>query len=389
MKWSWRMGRVAGIDIHVHATFPLLFAWITVVMLRSGATASAIAGTLVLMLAVFGLIVIHETAHALTARRFGITTHDITLLPIGGIAHLDHMPREPKQELLIAVAGPAVNVVFAIVLLGILALTGGLSELRVLSATNSTEITTSRILAELFGINLSLTVFNLLPAFPLDGGRVMRALLAIKRKDYVSATLAAAKVGRAFALVFGVVGLFVLDNPMLVVIALFVWLSAASEASAAQTSAALADVPLSQLLITDMRTLSPSDRLSSAVELTIHGFQQDFPVVAGGRLVGMLGRADLVRGLSQHGGSAMVQTAMRKTFPFTMPDAKPEETLKLLTTGGAGAVPVVSDDKLLGLLTLENVAEFMLLQKAGKVTDGSDTTTRSTPAQSPAFAGRS
>ncbi|HXV17462.1 MAG TPA: site-2 protease family protein, partial [Gemmatimonadaceae bacterium] len=118
MKWSWRMGRVAGIDVHVHATFPLLFAWITVVMLRSGATASAIAGTLVLILAVFALIVIHETAHALTARRYGITTHDITLLPIGGIAHLDHMPREPKQELLIAVAGPAVNVAFAIVLFG-------------------------------------------------------------------------------------------------------------------------------------------------------------------------------------------------------------------------------------------------------------------------------
>lgn len=389
MKWSWRMGRVAGIDIHVHATFPLLFAWITVVMLRSGATASAIAGTLVLILAVFALIVIHETAHALTARRYGITTHDITLLPIGGIAHLDHMPREPKQELLIAVAGPAVNVVFAIVLFGILALTGGLSELRVLAATNSTQITTSRILAELFGINLSLTVFNLLPAFPLDGGRVMRALLAIKRKDYVSATLAAAKVGKAFALIFGVVGLFVLDNPMLVVIALFVWLSAASEASAAQTSAALADVPLSQLLITDMRTLSPSDRLSSAVKLTVHGFQQDFPVVADGRLVGMLGRADLVRGLSQHGANAMVQTAMRKTFPFTMPDAKPEETLKLLTTRGAGAVPVVSDDKLLGLLTLENVAEFMLLQKAGKITDGSDDPTRSTPTQFPALAGRS
>ncbi|HMA19488.1 MAG TPA: site-2 protease family protein, partial [Gemmatimonadaceae bacterium] len=287
MKWSWRMGRVAGIDIHVHATFPLLFAWITVVMLRSGATASAIAGTLALILAVFALIVIHETAHALTARRYGITTHDITLLPIGGIAHLDHMPREPKQELLIAVAGPAVNVVFAIVLYGILALTGGLSELRDLATADSTQITTSKILAELFGINLSLTVFNLLPAFPLDGGRVMRALLAIKRKDYVSATVAAAKVGKAFALLFGVVGLFVLDNPMLVVIALFVWLSAASEANAAQTSAALADVPLSQLLITDMRTLSPSDRLSSAVKLTVHGFQQDFPVVADGRLVGM------------------------------------------------------------------------------------------------------
>ncbi len=364
MKWSWRMGRVAGIEIHMHATFPLLFAWIAVVMLRSGATAGAIFVTLALILAVFALLVVHETAHALTARRFGITTRDIVLLPIGGIARLDRMPREPKQELLIAVAGPAVNVVFGIVLYAILAFSGGISELRELAAAESTRITPSLILAQLFAINLTLTVFNLLPAFPLDGGRVLRAVLAMRRKNYLSATLAAARIGRAFALLFGLVGLFVLDNPMLVVIALFVWLSAASEASAAQTSAALADVPLTSLLITDLHTLAPDDLLSAAVDTAIHGFQQDFPVVENGRLIGMLGRADLVRGLSQHGASAAVASAMQRTFPSANPDQKPEEVLKLLSASGTGAVPVVHDGKFLGLLTLENTAEFLLLQRA-------------------------
>lgn len=364
MKWSWRMGRVAGIEIHVHATFPLLFAWITVVMLRGGATTSAIVAMLALILAVFALIVVHETAHALTARRFGITTRDITLLPIGGIARLDRMPREPKQELLVALAGPAVNVVFAIVLYAVLALSGGISELRELAAADNVTITASTILAELFAINVSLTVFNLLPAFPLDGGRILRALLAMRSKNYVSATVAAARVGRIFALLFGLAGLFVLDSPMLVVIALFVWLSAASEASMVETSAALSEVPLASLLITDVHTLAPSDALSVAVDLTVHGFQQDFPVVENGQLIGMLSRTDLVRGLSQDGGGGSVLSAMRKTFPSARPDVKPEDAFKVLTTAGTGAVPVVRDGKLLGLLTMENVMEFLLLQKA-------------------------
>lgn len=364
MKWSWRMGRVAGIEIHVHATFPLLFAWITVVMLRGGASASAIVATFALIIAVFALIVIHETAHALMARRFGIKTRDITLLPIGGVARLERMPREPKQELLVALAGPAVNVVFAIALYLILAFSGGMSELRTIAATGNVTITTSSILAQLFAINVSLTVFNLLPAFPLDGGRVLRALLAMRSKDYVSATVAAARVGRAFALLFGLAGLFLLDSPMLVVIALFVWLSAASEASMVETSAALAEVPLASLLITDVRTLAPGDTLSVAVDLTVHGFQQDFPVVDNGKLIGMLSRTDLVRGLSQDGGSGTVLSAMRKTFPSAPPDLKPEAAFKVLTTAGTGAVPVVREGRLLGLLTMENVMEFLLLQKA-------------------------
>lgn len=364
MKWSWRVGRIAGIDIRVHATFPLLFAWIALIAVRGGATLASVVGTVALILTVFTLVVLHECAHALVARRFGIRTHDITLLPIGGIARLERMPREPRQELLIALAGPAVNVVLAIILYAALALSGDLARLRGLDDAGTMTMTLATALAQLFAINVSLALFNLLPAFPLDGGRVLRALLAMRRGDYAKATETAARIGKAFALLFGLAGLFVISSPMLVVISLFVWLSAASEAAAAQTAAALVDVPLASLLITDLDTLSPQDPLSRASELTIQGFQQDFPVVENGALVGMLSRADLVRGLTHHGSGATVATAMRRDFHSAMPDDTPEQALKELATDAGGSLPVIRDGELVGLLTAENVMEFLMLKGA-------------------------
>ncbi|HEY5441647.1 MAG TPA: site-2 protease family protein [Gemmatimonadaceae bacterium] len=365
MKWSWHVGRIAGIDIRVHATFPLLFAWIALIAVRGGATPAAVLGAVVLTLAVFVLVVLHECAHALTARRFGIHTRDITLLPIGGIARLERMPREPRQELLVALAGPAVNVVLAIILYATLALSGDLAQLRELNEAGTTTTTSAAAaLAQLFAVNVSLALFNLLPAFPLDGGRALRALLAMRGGDYVKATVTAARVGRAFALLFGLVGLFVISSPMLVIISLFIWLSAASEATAAQTAAALADVPLASLLITDVRTLAPHDPLSRAAELTIQGYQQDFPVIDDGTLVGMLGRADLVRGLANHGTGGTVGSAMRRDFHSATPDDTPEEGLKELATGGGASLPVVRDGELVGLLTAENVMEFLMLKGA-------------------------
>ncbi len=366
MKWSWRIGRIIGIDVRVHATFPLLFAWIAVIAVRGGATAASVLGTLALLLSVFSLVVLHECAHALMARRFGIHTSDITLLPIGGIARLERMPREPRQELLIALAGPAVNVVLAIILYGALALSGDLALLRELDDAGTVTMSFAFVLAQLFAINVSLAVFNLLPAFPLDGGRVLRALLAMRGGDFAKATVTAALVGKAFALLFGLVGLFVINSPMLVVIALFVWLAAASEAAAAETGAALADVSLASLLITDVRTLLPHDALSRAAELTIQGYQQDFPVIDNGALVGMLSRADLVRGLAAHGRDGTVTAAMRRDFLSATPDDTPEEALKELATESGGSLPVLRDGKLVGLLTAENVMEFLMLKGALK-----------------------
>jgi Zn-dependent protease len=225
MSWSWRIGRIAGIDVYVHATFFLLLLWEAVRGYQAhGNPAEAVAG-LVFILVLFGIVVLHELGHALAARGYGIRTRDIILLPIGGVARLERMPRDPWQELVVAIAGPAVNVVLAAGIYTGLALGRGLStfgdSLRVGGG----------FLDRLFWVNVSLAVFNLLPAFPMDGGRVLRAALAL-RLDYVRATRIAATVGQGMALLFGLLGL--LFDPFLVFIAVFIWLGAAVEVQQAE-----------------------------------------------------------------------------------------------------------------------------------------------------------
>src|SRR5207244_1426998 len=180
MKWSWKVGSVAGIDLYVHATFFLLIAWVGITYWLAGGSAAALDG-IAFILALFAIVVLHELGHALTARRFGIPTRDITLLPIGGVARLDRMPQDPKQELLVALAGPAVNVVLAAILFVVLELGEGLA------AYGQVVRVGGSFLDQLFWVNVSLAVFNLLPAFPMDGGRVLRGLLAL-RMDYLRAT---------------------------------------------------------------------------------------------------------------------------------------------------------------------------------------------------------
>ena len=364
MKWSWRLGHIAGIGVYVHATFPLLLAWVALSQLSGGATAIGVLYALAMILVVFGIVVAHELGHALMARRFGIATRDITLLPIGGIARLERMPREPKQELAIALAGPAVNLVLAFVCYVLLQFAGDDGgTLAELSAADIRPDTRSALI-QLLSVNVWLLLFNLLPAFPLDGGRALRAVLAWRSGDFAGATVAAARIGRVFALLFGMLGLFVVPNPFLVVIALFVWLAAAGEAQSVQTAAALDGVPLERLLITDLRTLAPQEPLSRASQLVIDGFQQDFPVLEDGRLVGMVGRADLVRGLTAHGSEGRVAEAMRRDFPTASVEESAEVALARLAEGKGNALPVLRGPRFAGLLTNENVMEFVMLQAA-------------------------
>jgi len=222
MKGAWQIGRVAGIVVQVHWTFLLLVGWVVLVHTRDGGgPADALRGV-VLTLAVFLCVVLHEFGHALTARRFGIGTRDITLLPIGGVARLVRMPDDPRQELLVAGAGPAVNVAIAVLLLGILLLTG-----RYVPMTQAARVG-AHFLDQLLLINIVLVVFNLLPAFPMDGGRVLRALLAL-RWPYVQATRWAATAGQTVAVALGFAGV-ALASPFLVLIALFVFSGARAEA---------------------------------------------------------------------------------------------------------------------------------------------------------------
>jgi len=368
MKWSWRIGRIAGIGVYVHATFVLLLVWIALVEYRASGRLAAVAPALLLVLAVFAIVVLHELGHALTARRYGIATRDITLLPIGGVARLERMPREPRQELLIALAGPAVNVVLAALLYALLAATGGAPAAGGLAAPDLAAGDGAgqarTLLARLVGVNVMLAAFNLIPAFPMDGGRVLRAVLAMRSGDYERATAQAARVARVFALLFGVVGLFVVGNPFLVFIALFVWLGAAGEAAAVQSSATLSGVRVERVMMTDVRTLAPSDTLERAVRFVLDGFQQDFPVVENGQVVGVLTRAKLLRTLAERGPSERVASAMHRDFQAVSPDEPIEEVLTKLQACGCHTMPVVRDRTLLGLLSTENVGEFMMVQAA-------------------------
>jgi Zn-dependent protease/predicted transcriptional regulator len=362
MKWSWKVARIAGIDVHVHATFLLLLGWIGLVgYRRTGTPLGALAG-IGFVLLIFVIVLLHEYGHALAARRYGIPTRDITLLPIGGVARLERMPREPRQELVVALAGPAVNVVLALLLWVGLAATGSPPD----ATTVADDRFLSRGLAEqLLRVNVWLAAFNLIPAFPMDGGRVLRAVLAWRTGNYAAATVRAAKVGRFFALVFGLLGLFVVNNPMLVFVALFVWLGAAGEAGAVQEQTALAGVPLERVMMTDVRTLSPQDPLARATQLLLAGFQQDFPVVEGdGTVVGVLTRRDLMAGLQAGGEMARVADAMRRDFVVASPQEPIEDALARLQGSGVSALPVVQGRTLLGLVSLDNVGEFLMVRAA-------------------------
>jgi Zn-dependent protease/CBS domain-containing protein len=363
MKWSWRIGSIAGIALHVHATFLILLAWIAIAEYRSTGSARSAINGLAFVLAVFAIVVLHELGHALAARRYGIKTRDITLLPIGGVARLERMPREPKQELVVALAGPAVNVLLAGILYGLLLATGGMPT-NIDTTSLSTGILERAFLAQLLGVNVMLVLFNLIPAFPMDGGRVLRAILAMRDRDYARATERAARVGKVFAFVFAIVGFFVLENAFLVFIALFVWLGAAGEAAAAQTSATLDGVSIQALMITDVRTLSPRDPLARAVDLILDGFQQDFPIVEGNVVRGMLTRGRLLKALAEGGDQTPVGAVMERDFQQAAPSETAEVVLARLRNCGCHSLPVIDDGKLLGVLTMDNVGEYVMVQAA-------------------------
>jgi Zn-dependent protease len=353
MKWSWRIGRIAGINVYVHGTFLILLGLVALSNYRDRHSGlDALSGVLFIIV-LFGIIVLHELGHALTARRFGIRTHDITLLPIGGIARLERMPEDPKQELLVALAGPAVNVALAMLLFVVLLPVMGLAALSQVALMGEQSLVT------LMWVNVALAVFNMLPAFPMDGGRVLRALLAM-RMDYVRATQVAASVGQMMALLFGLVGL--LFNPFLVLIALFVWMGAAQEASMVQVKSALDGIPISKAMMTDFRTLSSHDSLEQAAQHVLSGYQQDFPVVENGQLVGVLTWDDLLRALSQHDRVVEVGQAMHRQFETADPSEMLEAVFARLQTGGYPSLPIVRDGRVIGVITLDNIGEFLMMQ---------------------------
>jgi Zn-dependent protease/CBS domain-containing protein len=355
MRWSWKIGKLVGIDLYVHATFFLLILWVAIVYWIGGRSLAAVVNGVVFILVLFACVVAHEFGHALTARRYGIPTRDITLLPIGGISRLERMPDKPWEEFWVAVSGPAVNVALAIVLYAWILISHGWIPITKLGIANGPFV--ERILMA----NLFLAVFNLLPAFPMDGGRVLRALLAT-RMDYPRATRTAAGIGQGLALIFGLVGLFF--NPFLLFIAFFVWIGAAQEASAVQVKDEFSGIPIRVAMQTDFRTLTTSDTLADAVKVILDGAQQDFPVLWGEQVMGILTRSKLISGLASIGPEHRVAEAMERKFETAEPNEMLETVLRRLSTAPVRTMPVLENGRLIGLITMENLGEYMMIQNA-------------------------
>jgi Zn-dependent protease/predicted transcriptional regulator len=361
MRWSYSIGRIAGTDVKVHLTFVLFIAWIAALEYQRAGPAAAIGATLFL-LALFLCIVLHEFGHILMARRFGVRTPDVILLPIGGVARLERIPDEPKQELLIAVAGPAVTLAIAALLYLMIIFLGDQPTLR--------DPTTGDVsfFVRLMGVNVWLLLFNLIPAFPMDGGRVLRALLA-SRLGLVRGTRIAATLGQTLAVVGGLYGITG-RAPFLILIAFFVFLGANAEAAAVETRVAGEGLQVSQMMVTDFRTVPIHAALGQAVELLLSGEQREFPVVDNtARTVGILTRDNLIRGLSQRGPSSPVSEAMTPDVPTVSPTLGFQEALERLRSSRLPALPVVDGNgSLVGLLTLDNITDLLLVRRAAAAT---------------------
>jgi Zn-dependent protease/CBS domain-containing protein len=350
MSWSIPIARIAGIQLRIHITFLLLIGWLALVYYNAGGAAVA-AGGIIFVLLLFLCVVLHEFGHALAAKYFGINTPDITLLPIGGVARLARMPEEPKQELIIAIAGPAVNVVIAA---GAWAAGGGFAYPPTLERGFSSA---------LVSINVLLLLFNLLPAFPMDGGRVLRALLAT-RLSYPRATQIAATIGQGFAFAFGFVGL--MWNPFLIFIALFVYIGASQEAALAQLRDVSRRFPVSSAMVREFRSLPNTATLEAAADALLATSQHDFPIMdETGNVAGVLTRNDLISALRKNDPNIRVGHVMRRDIPTVTTGTCFEDAFRIMQESNCPAVPVLDGMKrLVGLLTPENVTELMMIHSA-------------------------
>ncbi|MVA96587.1 CBS domain-containing protein [Nitratireductor sp. CAU 1489] len=357
MQWSFPIGRLAGSEIRIHLTFFLLLLWIGIAHFQLGGAAAAVEG-IAFVVAIFACVVLHELGHAVAAGRYGIATPRITLLPIGGVAELERMPEKPSEEIVVALAGPLVNVVIAAVLFLVL---GARVDAGTLAAM---EDPAGGFVARLAAVNIVLVLFNLIPAFPMDGGRVLRALLAT-RYPRVRATQIAGTVGQFAAFAFGFLGL-VGGNPLLIFVAIFVYLAATAETRVVGLQDAARSVAIRDAMITSYEALAPTSTLSHAAELLLRTTQHEFPVLDGsGRLRGVLTRAGLVEGMRDTGADAPVIEAMVRDIPSLRGDGRLDAALEALQKSGAPAVAIIDDDdRFLGYVTMENIGELMMLRAA-------------------------
>jgi Zn-dependent protease/CBS domain-containing protein len=353
---AFRIATVAGIPIRLHWTFLVLLVALGFISLRPGGNEGL---SLLFVVALFCCVVLHELGHAITALRYGIRTRDIVLYPIGGVASLETLPK-PRQELWIALAGPAVNLVIAGALYLIVQAAGQ-------SLRFQMEGPRPHFLANLYWTNLMLAAFNMIPAFPMDGGRVLRSLLArVMSED--TATQIAARIGQFIAILIGLYGLFGPGGMSLLFIAVFVYLGAGQEAAIYRTKALVSGHRVREAMVREFHTLPVGTTLREAADTLLAGTQQDFPIVHGSEVVGILPRSALLQGMATEGPEGYVAGVMLREYPVVHPDDDLEAVLMEIQGGMSGPILVMTDEtrsaeSLVGMLIQENLLEFLMLSQ--------------------------
>ncbi len=357
MSWSIPIVRVFGSEIRIHLTFLILLAWIGIAFYQMGGMTAALDGVLFVS-AVFACVVLHELGHAIAARRYGIKTPDITLLPIGGLARLERIPENPRQEIVIALAGPLVNVVIAAVLLVFL---GGQLDPEALSRN---DLSLNGFLQRLAAVNIILVLFNMIPAFPMDGGRVLRALLALSMPR-AKATRIAASIGQGLAFLFGFLGL-IWANPILVFVAIFVYLAASAEAGATDLMDAAKRIIVDRAMVSQFEALGPTATVDEAADALLRTTQREFPIIDGGdKLRGMLTRERMIAALRDSGPKTPVLEAMEGDIPAVRSGTRLDRALRDMQTRKTGFVAIVdTEGRFKGYISQENLSELMMLEAA-------------------------
>lgn len=364
MTWSFEIGKLFGIPLRVHITFLLLL--LLVFLTPPGEHGFGGFTGAAFIAALFACVVIHELAHSLVARHYGVPVRHIILLPIGGISMMERMPDEPHQEFNVAVVGPLTSLALAIVLGAVVYALGGLSPLM-----HPLRLDGYHFVARLAWLNLILAGFNLLPAFPTDGGRVLRAVLAL-RMDYAQATHTAAVIGQLMAILLGIWGLLG-GNLLLLLIAVFVYMGASAEDTQVRLRHTLREVPATSAMVSEFRSLDKDEPLSDAFAFASHSYQHDFPVTDEGQLVGLVTRQALISGIHERGGEVKVAEVMVGNPCRVGPKDSLADIYQQISTGACPIAAVVEGNQLLGLVTPESVSQYVLAsayQRRGGHTPG-------------------
>ena len=357
MKGSFKLGSIAGIGIFIHWSFTLLIAYIVYSNYRAGHNAEQIMWAVIFILSIFVTVFLHELGHALAAKKYNIKTKDITILPIGGLARLERIPEKPKEELIVAIAGPAVNIALAI----ITGLFITLPEIKELTIQLSGGVNQSNFFLNFFIVNIWLALFNLIPAFPMDGGRVLRAILSMKVERHI-ATKIAARIGQLLAVGFIFLGFY--SNPFLIFIGLFIILGAQGEVEMTKVGFMLRGIFVKDIVMKHYETIDENDIVENAVKQLLNGQCKNFLVTSQNNPVGSLSRDEIIEALSNNGNRATIHAVMNKS-PLRLSVQEPIEAAYQKMLGNKNGLAIVYDNQqFVGVLDLENILEFIMIKNA-------------------------